>query len=164
MKEVYWEIKINNLSGPRQAKFWQKSGPRFVYFDLPIYFLHDSGHVSFGCWNPLLCLNSLSVLFARSVLSPWNHWQDLRYTRRKSIGMKNYTIVMIVASQRIQRKCWGMWESYLTIYVRVVCNIAGTDDQLRHNTKVVVVRHPPPPQQQLFRLNSMGSLSLNLDY
>ena len=40
MKEVYWEIKINNLSGPRQAKFWQKSGPRFVYFDLPIYFLH----------------------------------------------------------------------------------------------------------------------------
>ena len=48
--------------------------------------------------------------------------------------------------------------------VRVVCNIAGTDDQLRHNKKVVVVRHPPPPQQQLFRLNSMGSLSLNLDY
>ena len=41
MKEVYWEIKINNLSGPRQAKFWQKSGPRFVYFDLPIYFLHE---------------------------------------------------------------------------------------------------------------------------
>ena len=40
MKEVYWEIKINNLSGPRQAKFRQKSGPRFVYFDLPIYFLH----------------------------------------------------------------------------------------------------------------------------
>jgi len=40
MKEVYWEIKINNLSGPRQAKLRQKSGPRFVYFDLPIYFLH----------------------------------------------------------------------------------------------------------------------------
>ena len=41
MKEVYWEIKINNLRGPRQAKLRQKSGPRFVYFDLPIYFLHD---------------------------------------------------------------------------------------------------------------------------
>ena len=46
MKEVYWEIKINYLSGPRQAKFWQKSGPRFVYFDLPIYFLHDNNTYS----------------------------------------------------------------------------------------------------------------------
>ena len=55
MKEVYWEIKINNLSGPRQAKFWQKSGPRFVYFDLPIYFLHGPAAVQF-------CRNSFSIL------------------------------------------------------------------------------------------------------
>ena len=48
MKEVYWEIKINNLSGPRQAKLRQKSGPRFVYFDLPIYFLHGYNPLCFS--------------------------------------------------------------------------------------------------------------------
>ena len=48
MKEVYWEIKINNLSGPRQAKFRQRSGPRFVYFDLPIYFLHGLTWIIFN--------------------------------------------------------------------------------------------------------------------
>ena len=42
MKEVYWEIKINK-PGPRFLPELSLSGPaKVVYFDLPIYFLHDS--------------------------------------------------------------------------------------------------------------------------
>ena len=41
MKEVYWEIKINK-PGPRFLPELSLSGPaKVVYFDLPIYFLHD---------------------------------------------------------------------------------------------------------------------------
>ena len=41
MKEVYWEIKINK-PGPRFLPELSLSGPaKVVYFDLPIYFLHE---------------------------------------------------------------------------------------------------------------------------
>ena len=48
MKEVYWEIKINK-PGPRFLPELSLSGPaKVVYFDLPIYFLHD-GVTQFSC-------------------------------------------------------------------------------------------------------------------
>ena len=41
MKELYREIKINK-PGPRFLPELSLSGPaKVVYFDLPIYFLHD---------------------------------------------------------------------------------------------------------------------------
>ena len=46
-------------------------------------------------------LNRLSVLFARSVLSAWIHWQDLRNIRRKSMGMKSCSIVAIGDNMQI---------------------------------------------------------------
>ena len=54
MKEVYWEIKINK-PGPRFLLELSLSGPaKVVYFDLPIYFLHElTGTAAAAARTPL---------------------------------------------------------------------------------------------------------------